>query len=216
MLKNMKLGAKIGSGFALLVLIAVALGSVAVWKMTTSEEDAKILAGEYVPSARIANDLERNMLQTVFEVRGYLITEDKAKFDVSMKYLGEARKALAEAKELGGTSARLADLAESAKAGEAKVAEYEKMLVETGAATEEMVKARGALDAAAADFNLNATAMLKGSCEELKGLLASGGDAATMQKRVESIALLNDIITVGNATFSTIWRAQIGRNVKAP
>jgi methyl-accepting chemotaxis protein len=69
-MKNIKLGIKIGGGFGVLILIACALGGLAVFNMKSVETDSIRLAQEYVPQVGIANELERSSLLTMYAWRG--------------------------------------------------------------------------------------------------------------------------------------------------
>ena len=75
-MKNMKLSTKLGVGFGLLVLIAVALGSVAVWQMRGVQGDVVRLDEEFVPEVDIASEVERNFLTTMLNLRSYTASED--------------------------------------------------------------------------------------------------------------------------------------------
>ena len=73
MFKHMKLGTKIITGFALLIVIACALGGLAVWNMKTVQSVATILVTENVPEVAVANNVERYSLETMYEMRGYAL-----------------------------------------------------------------------------------------------------------------------------------------------
>ena len=96
MFKNMKLAMKIGMGFAALVLIACALGALAVVSMNGVKTIANVLAKENVPCVAVANDVERTSLQTMYETRGYAFTEET-------QYLENARKNLVAVKAVSYT-----------------------------------------------------------------------------------------------------------------
>ncbi len=72
----MKLGTKIIAGFAGLIAIAMLLGGTAVWKMSVVKEIANSLADDFMPATAAANNVEREALSTMYEMRGYAFTED--------------------------------------------------------------------------------------------------------------------------------------------
>ena len=74
-MNNMKLGTKLYLGFASLVGIALLLGGVAVWKMSNVKRDATVMASDYMPAVLAANNVEREALMTMYELRGYAYTE---------------------------------------------------------------------------------------------------------------------------------------------
>ena len=75
-MKNMSLGIKISGGFALLILIAIALGGMAVWNMNTVKTQSVMLADEYVPEVDMAMSLRGAVNRLMYEMRGYGFTED--------------------------------------------------------------------------------------------------------------------------------------------
>ena len=105
MFTHMKLGTKIHSGFGLLVIIACALGGMAVWNMKAVHRTADILVTENVPEVAVANNIERYSLETMYEVRGYAFTEELKFLEAGRKNLDLVKKYLAEAKAQGAASA---------------------------------------------------------------------------------------------------------------
>ena len=55
---------------------------------------------EYVPEVAAANNIERYSLETMFEMRGYGLTQEKGYLDAGNKNLKEVEKYLEEAKQL--------------------------------------------------------------------------------------------------------------------
>ena len=70
----MKLGIKIGLGFATLLAIAIALGVLAIFNMSNVETKSTMLEKEYVPEVGIANQIERSSFRTMYAMRGYGFT----------------------------------------------------------------------------------------------------------------------------------------------
>ena len=67
----MKLALKIGLGFGFLIIIACSLGGMAIFNMNKVEEQSIKLDKEYVPEVGIANNIERNALMLMYDMRGY-------------------------------------------------------------------------------------------------------------------------------------------------
>ena len=68
MFKSMKLRTKDGSGFALLIVIAVALGGLAVWSMMGVQTTTQVLSNDHVPAVTVGNQMERGSLNTMCPV----------------------------------------------------------------------------------------------------------------------------------------------------
>ena len=100
MFNSMKLGTKITVGFAALILIAVVLGGVSVWRMRNSAAQATTLAEEYVPEVTVANNVERSSLETMYEMRGYGLSEDQSYLTKGREHLAAVDKNLKDAEAL--------------------------------------------------------------------------------------------------------------------
>ena len=122
----MKLGTKIIAGFAGLIAIAILLGGTAVWKMSGVKSIAIALANDYMPASRVANTVESEALATMYEMRGYALSEDTNYLAKSLVNLADVKKALQEAKSLAAKSGdnSLVFLKESADKAEVKALEY--------------------------------------------------------------------------------------------
>jgi methyl-accepting chemotaxis protein len=96
MLKNMKLGAKISFGFAMVICLAAVLGTLGVVSMNAVRGQSNILASEYMPEVQLVTDVERDALLTMYAVRGYALSEEQKYYDEGVKQLAEVNKNLAD------------------------------------------------------------------------------------------------------------------------
>jgi methyl-accepting chemotaxis protein len=240
MFKNLKLAAKISLGFSLLLFIAIALGGLATWNMLSVKTVANILATAEIPEVEVANEVERNALQTVYAARGYIYSEEKSFLDDANKNLGEVKQFLQKAKEHG-EKTNMPDLIQNATSATAKALDYEKLLGETVALTNDMAKQKADSIVAADKYmkvcNEYLAEQNKKLADEIKAAFASSdtpatapadaskavasAPAATVQteeakliKRVHKINLGNDVIDLGNWIRTGTWQAIANRDVK--
>jgi len=75
---RMNLGAKIGGGFGVVILISIIIGGVAMISMKRGDTTATILSREYVPEVTIANSIERSTFLMLLKMRDYGYTDDEA------------------------------------------------------------------------------------------------------------------------------------------
>ncbi len=94
MFKKMKLGTKIAFGFGTLILIAVALGGLAVFNMLSVKSTTAKLAQQNVPEVVVANNVERSALQAMYQIRGYTLTEEQSYLNTGRTHLLEVKKYL--------------------------------------------------------------------------------------------------------------------------
>ncbi len=199
MFKNMKLGTRIASGFGALLVIAILLGGMAVWSMRTVETESTKLSDEYVPEVAVANEIERNSLQTMYEMRGYALSEEEQYLQRGRENLAKVGQSIQKAHELGRRSPHLVKLESSLDDIQAKVDEYEQLAEQTVDKNNQIATNRDALDAAAASYMKNCADFLDGQNEAFKKDLA---------ERQRKIALVTRIVGIGTATRVLNFKSQ--------
>jgi methyl-accepting chemotaxis protein len=212
-MKNMKLGMKMAMGFGMLIVIAVALGGMAVWNMKGAESQSIEMDKQLLPEIGMANEIERNSLQTMYEMRGYAYSEDKKFLEAGRKTLEEVKKYLKDARE---HAAKYSDqqMKENAEKAQAKATEYEQLANETVAKNDALENDRKHLDEAAAKYMSNCGNFLSEQSAVMKKEITEGVEAAKLQERLTKITLVNDIIDIGNATRLAVWKSQSLRDPK--
>jgi methyl-accepting chemotaxis protein len=128
MFKNMKLGAKIGLGFASLILLACLLGGLAVYNMKTASTNSTKLATEYVPEVKIATELRAAANRVMYQMRGYALTTEDSYYEAAQKELEAVDKNLKEADELADKAIYLKALKGQVEEATAAIDEYKKLL----------------------------------------------------------------------------------------
>ena len=210
----MKLGIKIGLGFASLLAIAITLGVLAIVNMGKVETKSTMLEQEYVPEVGIANQIERSSFRTMYAMRGYGFTGDQSLMKDAEKNIKDLHERLDKAKALGDKSPNLKALKPAVEKVEKELAEYEKLIAETITVNGLMDKERAALDAGATQYMSNCNDFLAGQNKKMGADIAEGLSAEKLNERMEKITIVNDIIDVGNATRVAAWQSQALREPK--
>ena len=226
-MNHMKLGTKLYLGFSSLVAIALLLGGMAVWKMSGVKRDATTMAVDYMPAVLVANNVERESLNTMYEMRGYAYTEQADFLTKSRANLADVKKALQEAKALAAKSGpTLGFLKLAAEKAEAKALEYEQLANQTVAVTEALEKDRTAMDKAAQDYMKVCGDYLASQSQSLQaalvltnqtgtagaGAASAGINISAVEDRVGKIGLANDIVDLGNTIRIGNFKAQATRD----
>lgn len=210
----MKIGIKIGLGFASLLVIALCLGVLAIVNMGKVETKSTMLEQEYVPEVGIANQIERSSFRTMYAMRGYGFTGEISMLDSARENIKALHERLDKAKALGDKSPNLKALKPAVEKVEEHLAEYEKQITETIALNAKMDEQRAALDAGAKQYMSNCNDYLTGQTKKMDTEISEGADPAKLRERLEKITVVNEIINVGNATRLAAWRAQAQRETK--
>ena len=213
-MKNIKLGIKIGGGFGVLILIACALGGLAVFNMKTVEKDSIRLANEYVPEVGMANLVERSALLAMYAWRGYAFTEEESFLTEGKKQITATLQALDQAKKHAETHPGLVSLKENAQNAKEHVDTYVALSEQTVTLVNALHADRMAMNAAAASYMENCEAFLLSMDEAMQKEISEGTEPAKLLERLSKISWINDIIDLGNDTRIKVWRAQATRDLK--
>jgi methyl-accepting chemotaxis protein len=208
MFKNIRLGLKIATGFALVLALALALGALALWSMRHVGGLSVKLAREYVPEVSVANNIERYSLDTMYAMRGFAMSHDKHYLDEVKKDLQEVKKYIDEGKQLADRSPELLKLKEGVISTEAKIIEYEQLVNQTIARDEEIAKIRKTMDEAAGKFMTKAGEYETRHTTEFKVEIYSGEDSAKLLMRQLKLEAINKVVNLGNRVWISNFRFQ--------
>jgi len=212
MFKKMKLGLKIGMGFGLLLVIAVALGFLAIVNMGRVETQSTMLQKEYVPEVEMANQVERSSFRTMYAMRGYGFTGEQSFLDNAKKNMSDLLERLDKTKTLGNKAPHLKALTHAVEKAEQHVSTYEGLIQDTIALNKAMEANRQQLNAAAAMYMENANSYLAFMHETFTRDLLAGREKNRLEERVEKIRQANVVIDLGNDARILAWKAQAQRS----
>ena len=210
----MKLGIKIGLGFATLLAIAITLGLLAIINMSKVQTKSTMLEQEYVPEVVLANQIERSSFRTMYAMRGYGFTGEQSLLDNARENIKALHERLDKAKALGDKSANLKALKPAVEKVEKELVEYEKLVAETIAVNAKMTEERKKLLAASSMYMSNCNDFLVSQNNMMETEIKEGVGEEKLTERMAKITLVNDIIDVGNASRIAAWRSQAEREPK--
>ena len=146
MLKNLKLGLKMGIGFGIVILLVLAIGGLAVLNMLQIQSQSQSLQQEYVPEVDIANNIERNSLQVMYNMRGYSLNFNRDFYELGQEYMAALNDYIGQAEQLAAEHQGLVQLREDVTVAKNNVAEYDSLAGETDATIQEIAAQRKILD----------------------------------------------------------------------
>ncbi|MDP3428640.1 MAG: methyl-accepting chemotaxis protein, partial [Humidesulfovibrio sp.] len=214
MLKNLKLGTKIGGGFGVLILIAMLLGGIAIWNMQRVGHIAEGLETEIAPQAEMTSLLERGMTRAMYDMRGYNLNADEKLYNDAMTRMGELQGNVAKTKELAAKHPNLHELAKAIPNVEAKVLEYKGLMVETKRLEDALADERKKMDEAGAAYMDNSNKFLDEQGRILDTVLASAKpDTKQLRERTDKNKWMNEVIDYGNAIRVANYRGQATKDM---
>ena len=216
MFKNLKLGVKLNGSFLAVAGLTLILGALAIFNMLKVKSAATVLADENVPAVALATGVERSYLKTMFEARGFALSEDR-------NYLERARKEFSVVKKTIGEAIAHADkydlpkLRASSQTAHEKAQTYEGFLDETEKTTAALQVEVGTRLAAADEYMVAAQGFLEAQEQLLQSEIASlaGGTlgADRVQERFRKVRICRDVVEVGNRIRIAVWRATAERDL---
>ncbi|QOY55777.1 methyl-accepting chemotaxis protein [Candidatus Sulfurimonas marisnigri] len=196
-MKKLTLTTRINLGFALLVIITLALGVISIVNMKSSEVDSHKLAEIYVPEVEIANNIERYAILAMYDIKSYSLSEDKKFLDSGRKTIKKVKHYLDEAKEFAQRFS-LADLVKQEAEARKSIDIYEELVTEIEELKNATVNARILMDESADVFMKNANLYLYSSNKILEKEILNKSANYKLSRSVQKITLINEIINLVN------------------
>jgi methyl-accepting chemotaxis protein len=212
MLKNMKLGLKMSLGFGLVILLVVIVGGLAVFNMLQIQEQSTALEREYIPEVDVANNIERNAQQLMYNMRGYSLKFDEDFYEQGQRYMKELNSYLEDAQNLAASSDILVQLQKDVKTAREYVSEYKSLANETAEVIDEIRAQREVLDESAALYMKQAHAFLETQREFFMQDLENDVGDEKIAERLRKVNIMNDAIDYANNARILTFKAQADFN----
>ncbi len=199
MMKKMKLATKIILGFSLLIVVALALGGLAVYNMNNVAGESTKLATEYLPEVDIATNVRGAVNRVMYAMRGYGFTENDEFYKQAGKEMAALDAGLKQGFELAEKAVYLKKLGPAIKKIKNAQDNYAAAMKQTQLTIAEMSRLRGQLDKNAAKYINNSNAFLEGQNKAFKR------DLAERQKKIELVA---GLVSLGTKARVNNFKAQ--------
>jgi methyl-accepting chemotaxis protein len=211
-IKNLRIGAKLGVGFGLVIALTLGLGALAISSMNEIGVRSSWLANEYLPEVRLASQIERSSLLTMYAMRGYGLTGDRdllAEAEVELQTVSEAA---ADARTLAEASTQLEMLAGNIDTVRGEIDSYVDLKDRTELANTEMNAAYDTLESASDAYLRTSGDVLDDLATRFDRGIDSGEAASQLKSYRLRMEWVNDVIDVGNATRVATWQARAQRD----
>ena len=199
MFKNFKLGVKISLGFAALIAIAVTLGGLAIYNMGNVGKESTKLAVEYIPEVKVAVNLRGAANRTMYEMRGYGLSEEEQYYTQAKEEMAAVKKNLGEAADLAKTAKNLTALQGQVDEAKAAVDSYASLMEKTEKAIANMNSERDGLERNATAYMQNCSAFLEDQNQAFK---------TDLKDRQTKVKMVTEIVKLGTTVRVTNFKAQ--------
>ena len=151
----MKLSTKIGSGYLVIIIIALLLGGTAVYNMNRVATESNDLATLFVPSIIQESELSGQINKLMFHMRGYALTQDEKYYQSAVESLQSVEDALAKAEKLAQSSGRLTEMRDDLTKVKENLVKYRALMKETVEVFARASKTRKAMEDSAGQYAKN-------------------------------------------------------------
>jgi len=209
MLKNLKLGTKLGLGFGIVIVLVGIIGGLSIFNMMQIQKESVRLRDEYVPEVEIANSLERSSLMTMYAMRGYSLSFDEEFWSDGSESLSQVYQSLNRAEKHAQTYTGLAALKEGTAEALQGVTEYDDLAQETRTQVQAILEYRDLSDSSAAVFIQNCNDYLASQNIKMSLAIAQGASGEDLAQRLDKITWINNIIDLGNELRIANFKGQL-------
>ena len=141
MLKYMTLGRRIAGGFTLVLILAVALGGLAIFNVKPVQSSAADLNEETVPSMHSAANVERNILRAMWYTLNYSYSANPDHLKAGREFLTAADKEVDTCEKIA-RQHEVPELAKAAKEAREAIDQYDARINDTVKSTESLAATR--------------------------------------------------------------------------
>ncbi|SME87874.1 methyl-accepting chemotaxis protein [Desulfovibrio gilichinskyi] len=212
-LKDVKLGKKLGLGFAAILTIMTVLGVTTIINMNIAGAGSNDLARMYIPEMSNAIEVQKTSLLTMHAMRGFTMSEDEAYWTESQKLLSELNTHLNDAKALSDKFPQLVELRKNVEKATAAVDQYASLATTTREIHDELKKARVIMDESAKKFMKSASEYLQGQNIKTSAQITAQASPEKLNLRLFKITSLNNVINIGNNIQINNFKAQAERDL---
>ncbi len=206
-MKNLRMAAKIGIGFGLVIAIMLALGVLVYLNMAGVQGDVRRLDRETVPQVAISNAMARAAELTSSNMLAFSLTLDEKYYDRATKYLGDMGKAVSDAEALAAKNVRLNVLRKNSAAADASRKELNAILADAQLTEKAIFSARGSQDVAAITLLRMGASFLSSQNRKLADAIRRRAGAAELSRRVAAVNGMTEILALENDLARAVYKS---------
>lgn len=198
MFNNKKIGTKIASGIAIMLLIISAVIGMTLINLGTVSGSSSEMANQNLPLLQMGQKANTITASMMLEMRGYIYTNQKERIDVVDQRATELGTVLKEASDFTVKNKMSADLQKVTQDALATQGTYVETKDAYKAAIDKFSAIKVTLLAAVDEFYGSINGYEEGQMTSFKGEIASGANGSAVGKRVDKIVGINHILNQVN------------------
>lgn len=210
--KDFPLGRKLGIGFGAIIAITAAIGIIGVMNMNTIRVGSNNLSDSYVPLVRASSDIESSVLQAMYGMRGYGLSEEENFLQEAQNHFEQTLGHLTEAETIVKQSDQLSGMSDNINDSQALLQKYNQLMEQTIEANQHLADYRTSMDMAADNFMKNCFLFLNNQNQRFQNEINAGANKRMATERLNKITWINNIIDQGNEVRVANFKSQSTRS----
>ena len=210
--RNLKLGAKLALGFGLLIILAIALGTIAVLNMNKISTESEYLANEYMPEIDLISNFQESAQQLTKDMLAYRLTEQQEYLDKVHAEQSKVQDFLNRISDLADNSERLAQLNKDLSGLKNLVADFNRIIGDIEQSTETLHQIRADYSEATKKFMTGANAFLQYSEKQLQQDIRQGNSTSVLLQDQQKISMANNLIVAANEIYKSMLSARASQD----
>jgi methyl-accepting chemotaxis protein len=194
MAMHLSLGAKIISGFCVIILMLIILGGVATWQMQSASGRSQRLANEFVPGTNLANALDNAVNEANLQIRTYIYELDPKLYAKAKENLDHVGTALDALEKLVATSPDMASAMESIKKTRTNYQAWSALVEKSHEVVDNYLAHRDLADAMAESLFENGTKYQATILQRLRESIDANKDLDLAPDRITKIKGISDVL----------------------
>ncbi|HZK09198.1 MAG TPA: methyl-accepting chemotaxis protein [Bacteroidales bacterium] len=203
--KDLKLSAKLGVGFGIIIIILVTVGATSLLEFRKIEKDSKRIAERSLPQVIIANSLERQAMKITNNLNTFALTNDPRLLEIAAVLIRQVEDVLHNADQQYSGYGLSSGFVEQLNKVRNSLPEFEALMQDMKLQSEKLLIDRSLMD--------GASATLFDNCHSYAGnqqaIMARQIDNRNTQHRqLDNIVLINSLINRANQMRIENFKAQ--------
>lgn len=208
---NLKIGTKLSVGFGSLIVIALALGILAIINMNAISVESRALDEEYIPEVVIASELRGASNRVMYAMRGYGLTGEQRFYDDAKVELKAMDNAVIKADNLAQKASRLKTLKSELSSINNESQTYQSLVEQTKQINAKLESNIEKMDKNASLFVQATEDYFDSQEEQMAKEIRNSGMSA---HRLNKISLIAEIIMIGGSIRVMNFKSQALRDPK--
>jgi hypothetical protein len=209
-IKNLSIAKRVSLALAIMITILLISNGLVFLDLNNVINGSGKVSNVFIPSTSSVFDIKNHTQNTVFNMRGYVLSQD-------IKYIGPVKSEIKQLKNSINETYKIAentDQIDEEELGRALtiVTEYEDLVNQTQTITNKMKNIANNMNSYANAFEAKTSQYMTSQSETINTMIDEGADAEEIKNSIRKIDIMNEIISLENTVRINNFKFQATNN----